>query len=140
MEGEIARLIEQRGHCIHVAVHSFTPVLAGKRRNADIGLLYDPASALERRIVTCWQSAIRRVDRGPAVRRNYPYRGTTDGLTTTMRNRFDPDRYAGIELELNQARLSTRAARGALAKLLCSTLDAALAASETANYCAAVCR
>ena len=37
------------------------------------------------------------------MRRNYPYRGSSDGLTTTLRGLFaDPD-YLGIEIEVNQA-------------------------------------
>ena len=36
------------------------------------------------------------------VRRNYPYLGKSDGLTTELRRRFGAKRYHGIELELNQ--------------------------------------
>ena len=36
------------------------------------------------------------------VRRNYPYAGWTDGLTTYLRTRFPPQRYVGIEIEINQ--------------------------------------
>ena len=36
------------------------------------------------------------------VRRNYPYRGDADGLTTTLRRRFPWQRYLGIEIEVNQ--------------------------------------
>jgi hypothetical protein len=39
------------------------------------------------------------------IRRNYPYRGWTDGLTTALRGRFPATRYAGIEIEVNQALL-----------------------------------
>lgn len=89
------------GHRVrHVSVHSFTPELDGQRRNADIGLLYDPARATERDFCARWQSLL--AARGWRVRRNYPYRGTSDGHTTALRMRFGP-RYAGIELEINQA-------------------------------------
>ena len=30
---------------VHVAIHSFTPVLNGVRRTADVGLLFDPSRA-----------------------------------------------------------------------------------------------
>jgi hypothetical protein len=36
------------------------------------------------------------------VRRNYPYRGWSDGLTTALRRRFAERAYVGIELEVNQ--------------------------------------
>jgi predicted N-formylglutamate amidohydrolase len=105
---------------IHVAVHSFTPVLNGVRRGADIGLLYDPARPLEAALCAAWKAALGR--HGLAVRRNYPYRGVSDGLTRQLRARFAPGRYAGIELELNQALL-----RGARARALPRRLAEALA-------------
>jgi hypothetical protein len=37
------------------------------------------------------------------VKKNYPYRGWTDGLTTTLRGKFPARRYVGIEIEVNQA-------------------------------------
>ena len=37
-----------------------------------------------------------------ALRRNSPYRGTADGLTTALRRRYPANRYIGIEVEMNQ--------------------------------------
>ena len=36
------------------------------------------------------------------VRRNYPYAGKGDGLTSYLRQQFSPAAYVGIELEINQ--------------------------------------
>ena len=36
------------------------------------------------------------------MRRNYPYRGTSDGLTRYLRKRYADRDYCGIELEVNQ--------------------------------------
>jgi hypothetical protein len=36
------------------------------------------------------------------VRRNYPYRGYADGLTTHLRRRYRGRAYIGIEIEVNQ--------------------------------------
>ena len=36
------------------------------------------------------------------MRRNYPYIGKSDGVTQVMRRRYPPERYVGIELEVNQ--------------------------------------
>src|SRR5437764_832924 len=48
-----------------------------------------------------WRAALQR--RTPLkVRRNYPYAGRNDGLTTAFRRRFPASRYLGIELEINQ--------------------------------------
>jgi hypothetical protein len=33
---------------------------------------------------------------------NYPYAGRSDGLTSALRRRHLPQRYLGIELEINQ--------------------------------------
>ena len=42
--------------------------------------------------------------RAPAmrVRRNYPYQGRGDGLTSLLRKRYPDEAYVGIELEVNQ--------------------------------------
>jgi hypothetical protein len=37
------------------------------------------------------------------VRRNYPMRGTREGLTQSLRREFPPESYLGIELQMNQA-------------------------------------
>ena len=101
----IGALLEAEGTALHLAVHSFTPRLAGKLRHADIGLLYDPRRPRGRRLCVEWQTAIRAARPDLRVRRNYPYLGVADGLTTALRRAFDAD-YLGIEIELNQARLS----------------------------------
>ncbi|HKE40245.1 MAG TPA: N-formylglutamate amidohydrolase [Casimicrobiaceae bacterium] len=87
---------------IHVASHSFTPVLNGRMRLADVGLLYDPRRAGERKLCLRWQSALHSIAPGWRVRRNYPYRGNDDGLTRHLRRVFPANRYSGIELEINQ--------------------------------------
>lgn len=84
----------------HVSVHSFTPVLDGVHRAADVGLLYDPGREAERRLARAWRDRLAAA--GWSVRLNYPYRGVADGHATSLRRRH-PDGYAGIELELNQA-------------------------------------
>lgn len=86
---------------IHLSSHSFTPVLDGVERNADVGLLYDPARAGEAALCRAWQMALAAA---PAwrVRRNYPYAGKSDGLTAYLRRQFDGGRYIGVEIEINQ--------------------------------------
>jgi len=86
-----------------IAVHSFTPVMNGEVRNADIGLLYDSRRAREGAFCARWLSALRRADPSVRVRRNYPYLGKADGLATALRQRYPQSRYIGVELEINQA-------------------------------------
>jgi len=87
---------------IHISVHSFTPQLNGVFRNADIGLLYDPQREAEKQLCLALQFELGRDRPDLTIRRNYPYRGTDDGLTRYLRCRFAADQYLGIELEVNQ--------------------------------------
>jgi predicted N-formylglutamate amidohydrolase len=102
VEAEIARHTAAGRFVLHLSVHSFTPVLGGVERSADIGLLYDPTRREEQKYCARVSSTLRRIDPALRVRRNYPYRGTADGFTTHLRRRFPGNRYAGIELEVNQ--------------------------------------
>lgn len=112
---------------VHVGVHSFTPVMDGEVRTADIGLLYDPSRVFERRFVGYWLDAIRMIAPGLCVRRNYPYRGVSDGLTTALRREFKPRSYVGIELELNNALLTRDAStRRTAHDAIVTSLDVAL--------------
>ena len=86
---------------IHLGIHSFTPVLNNVVRNADIGILYDPSREAETRIASSIIEEIQNRALGMRIRRNYPYLGKSDGLTTSLRKKFGPA-YAGIELEINQ--------------------------------------
>ena len=88
---------------VHIAVHSFTPVLDGEVRNADIGFLYDSRRKHEAQLCARWASLLHRLDPGLRVRYNYPYSGAADGLTTWLRKRHPQTRYVGVELEINQA-------------------------------------
>ncbi|NJD18078.1 MAG: N-formylglutamate amidohydrolase [Gemmatimonadetes bacterium] len=100
---------ERRGRVVvHLGVHSFTPVLDGRVRRADVALLYDPRRSLERTLCGAWARAL--AERLPelAVRRNQPYRGASDGLTTWLRRRFPAEAYLGVEIEVNQRLLGPR--------------------------------
>ena len=90
---------------IHLGIHSFTPVLNDVEREADVGILYDPSRPAEARIAENLIKSIR--ERAPwlKIRKNYPYLGKSDGLTTTLRQKFGPS-YAGLEIEINQKLLS----------------------------------
>lgn len=87
---------------LHLSSHSFTPELDGRMREADVGLLYDPARGPERAFCDRWHAVLVAADPALRVRRNYPYPGKADGLTTHLRRRLPAGRYLGIELEINQ--------------------------------------
>lgn len=129
VEGWIAARIRAGRPVLHVAVHSFTPVLAGKVRNTELGLLYDPHRSWEARLCRHWRNALREAAPHLRVRRNYPYRGISDGFTRHLRTLFPARSYAGIELEINQAAL-TKPPR-ALAAILTASLGTAEMASRS---------
>ena len=104
----VTQAIAQRGRVIHISSHSFTPVLDGKRRSADIGLLYDPARPGEVDLCARWKAALKQCAPHLRVRRNYPYAGKGDGLTAWFRRRLSRSAYVGIELEVNQALVAGR--------------------------------
>lgn len=111
---------------VHLAVHSFTPHLDGRIRAFDLGLLYDPARARERAFAACLRARMVAAGEGLRVRRNAPYRGNSDGLTTVLRRERPAADYLGVELELNQALLRSAAGRGRLLGLFAPCLRASL--------------
>jgi predicted N-formylglutamate amidohydrolase len=110
------------GTVLHLAIHSFTPVLRGVARDFGIGILYDPKRRREQEHALAWQRRLSGALPGVGVRRNAPYRGDSDGLTTALRREFPARRYLGIELELNQRMIASIAQRRALAAVLANLL------------------
>ena len=103
---EVEDLVRQavaRGHrVIHISAHSFTPVLDGQTRRADVGLLYHPGRSGEAELCARWKATLGEYAPQLRVRRNYPYYGKAAGLTATLRKKFSADIYVGIEVEISQ--------------------------------------
>jgi predicted N-formylglutamate amidohydrolase len=97
----VADAVRSGKRVVHLSSHSFTPVLDGVRRNADLGFLYDPARPGEARLAASWKAALGASVPDLRVRRNYPYNGKADGLTTSLRKAFSAGAYVGIEIEIN---------------------------------------
>ena len=102
VESEVARLIDAGRRVLHVASHSFTPQLGGVVRQADVAWLYDPRRAGEVEFAARWLAALRKRRPELKLRRNYPYEGKGDGLTSLLRKRHAAECYVGVELEVNQ--------------------------------------
>ena len=102
VESEVARCIAAGHRVIHIASHSFTPELRGVVRQADVACLYNTRRPGDRALATRWLAALalRRPDL--RLRRNYPYNGKGDGLSSLLRKRHGPEHYVSIELEVNQ--------------------------------------
>jgi predicted N-formylglutamate amidohydrolase len=130
---QVERLVKQavsRGHrVIHISSHSFTPELNGKVRGTDVGLLYHPARRGEAEVCARWKESLAASAPEFRVRRNYPYAGKGDGLTSHLRLRFAQSDYVGIELEVNQSIVLTAGRRWtALRRVLIDSLRTACAA------------
>jgi predicted N-formylglutamate amidohydrolase len=102
IEQQIRSLLKPTQRVFHLSLHSFTGHWEGQPRNADLGLLYDPQRKEERAICTRWQLDLRAALPELMIRRNYPYLGKADGLTTALRKKFAPSHYLGVEVEVNQ--------------------------------------
>jgi len=98
----LQRNLSAKRFTVHLSIHTFTPVLDGVLRNADVGLLYDPSRGNECRVARLLKKKIVEQVDGIRVRRNYPYKGTSDGLTTWLRTMYGNSVYCGIEIEINQ--------------------------------------
>lgn len=100
-EKKIKQYIQKGEKVLHFSVHTFTPELDGKQRNADVGLLFDPERVEEK--IFCKEFKKQLLEKKPelVVKFNYPYLGIDDGFTTYLRKIF-PENYYGIELEVNQ--------------------------------------
>lgn len=120
----IAELIdEEKQSVLHLSIHSFTPVLYGKVRQTEIGLLYDPKRALEKQVATDLKIRLSHPTPHYRVRFNYPYLGTSNGFTTTLRKQWDATHYIGLELEMNQTLMSSAHTQEVLMKQLAQAIS-----------------
>lgn len=98
---KVQSLIGEYGRVVHLSVHSFTPVINGRKRKTDVGILYDPKRPWEYELGKELQKKLKKAT-GLRVWRNYPFRGWPDGLVAAFRKMYPDNRYTGIELEMNQ--------------------------------------
>ncbi len=126
IESQILSHIQQGRSVLHLAVHSFTPKLDGMVRNAEIGLLYDPSRPSEKTWANGLAREIQERLADLRLRRNYPYLGTSDGLTTWLRKHYDANEYAGIEIEVNQSLFKKSRATQGLQRALVQSVESLL--------------
>ncbi|MBA4697152.1 MAG: N-formylglutamate amidohydrolase [Legionella sp.] len=128
-ENVIHRIQEyiQDGYQIwHLSIHSFTPILKNQIRQADIGFLYDPQRSREKNLAYYWQENLKKAEKTLRIRMNYPYLGKSNGFTTTLRKRFSPTDYLGLEVETNQEHLQNATSIEAIAQGLALSLKPCL--------------
>ncbi len=114
VEAAVAKLMRKEDLVIHLSVHSFatfepTQVApdgedrATIARRTDLGLLYDPARKYELGLCLDWHEDLYYSLPMLRVRRNYPGRGVAESLIRSLRQKYSPDCYLGVELQLNRA-------------------------------------
>ena len=123
VETIIQNHIDKGAQVLHLSVHSFTPELNGKIRNAAIGLLYDYTRHGEREVARVWKGLIELQTPAFRVRMNYPYHGKSDGLTSHLRKIHSEHDYLGLEIECNQALLSDDESRKDVSTVLAASLQ-----------------
>lgn len=102
IETLINESIHHKKPVVHVSMHSFTPILNQIERNADMGLLYDSRRPTEKKWAINCRKHILEKNSAYRVRMNYPYRGSSDGLVSTLRKHHSEMDYLGFEIEINQ--------------------------------------
>ena len=126
VEQLIGQHIAEGRQVLHLSIHSFTPMWMDIVRNADIGLLYDPRRDSERNLARQWQQQLKLYSNTFRIRLNYPYRGVSDGFTSTLREQFADKDYAGLEVESNQTLIADEKSLFSLADILALTLKAVI--------------
>lgn len=99
IDRQLVRRIVRGVRPVVLAIHTFTAVLHHRRRNFDVGVLYDEHTALARRMAR----TIRRS--GLTVRYNQPYSGMAGMMYAVDRHGSHLD-LPCLELEVNHDRLS----------------------------------
>lgn len=103
LRNTIAVKLQRDPYVVHLSIRTFEPTSKGKPRRADVGLLYD--TSVDDEVDFCLDWIDEMYEDAPMlrVRRNYPRRGTTQGVTHAMRTEFAGAHYLGIEVLLNRA-------------------------------------
>lgn len=115
------------GHTVlHVGVHSCTDRLHDQTRELDIALLFDETRENEQALCERWRSQLHTLDDRLRSPFNEPYRGSDDGLTTTLRQRYAPYQYLGIEIEARQGIVGRQDEQVAIGDLLSASLRSTL--------------
>lgn len=104
---EIDKALTSFDRVIHISMHSFTPVLNGVERSVDIGVLVDESIDEEVKYANELKDKISEAIPEMLTMINLPYNGADDGFTTYLRKQYTPDKYLGVEFEVNQKYVGT---------------------------------
>lgn len=121
---QIQDLIQTGHQVIHISVHTFTPVWEGVSREVEIGLLFDDKRPLELAYCEQLKVAMESISNDFRIYHNQPYHGADDGFTTYLRQELNPEKYLGIEIEVNQK--YSKVTRTIIADLILKTLKSSI--------------
>lgn len=101
VEDHIVAELDKNRVVVHLSFHTFGQVAPVAGKQVDVGLLYD-ARKYQEKLIADYLSQSIKSNSDFTVRRNYPYKGLTEGFIAHLRNRFVRKPYFGFEIELNQ--------------------------------------
>lgn len=119
LRAEIARLVVLGRRPALIAVHSFTPVFHGARREVEFGVIHDDDPALSLAVMAAAEGC------GLLTRLNEPYSAAGD-VTHTIRLHAGPLRLHNTMLEIRNDLIATAAEQAAMAARLAPVLAQAL--------------
>lgn len=132
VERLIADAVAAGRRVLHVGVHSCTDELDGRVRELEVSLLFDPLRPSEAGVCQAWNTELALLEPVWRLPFNEPYKGTDDGLTTWLRGKFDPQMYAGVEVEVRQGLIAGMNARRRVGDALAVSLQAVLSPGSRA--------
>ena len=116
-----------RGHFVVViSVHSFTPVLNGKRRETELGVLYRPFVNTESDLASALVTHLKNFSNFK-IHHNRPYQGHTDCFLNELFREFKNPQFTGVMFELNYGLLSSKKSWDELQWALATAVKAVLA-------------
>jgi predicted N-formylglutamate amidohydrolase len=103
---EVEKSLKRKAPVFIFSLHTFVPILQGKRRTTDIGLLFRRGKRGEEEVAQDLRQNLKALAPGCRTHFNRPYRGHTDCLFNDVMDDFAKERnLKGLFLEVNQAYL-----------------------------------
>lgn len=124
-EKALTTFIKQRREAnrppILITIHSFTPIYHGRKRQVELGILYDQDTRLANAIL---KASLKEKDL--IIRANEPY-SPTDGVTHTLQNHALPHGLHNVMIEIRNDLIKTEADQKTMAEKLSKLFQTALA-------------
>ncbi|MCV6576050.1 MAG: N-formylglutamate amidohydrolase [Cohaesibacter sp.] len=117
----IAKRRDQGRTPILITIHSFTPVYHGKKREVELGILYDQDTRLANALLQASEH-----QKDLIIRANEPY-SPVDGVTHTLQTHALPHELHNVMIEIRNDLIETKAQQKAMAQTLAQLCQTAIA-------------